>query len=78
MFSYDEKASGEAVAEFLAPRDAGRGGEADVDQVERCQQEKRFVRPFMGSAFRQRCCPDIEIVETFNGGREEHGIKKAG
>ena len=65
-------AGGESVAECLAPRDVLVSGEALVDEIECGEQEQRLVRSLVGRAFGERRGADIEVVETFDGGTQEH------
>lgn len=70
---HDQEAGCEAVADFLAPGNAIRHGEALVDQIKRRHQQQRFVRFFVRRALLNRRGADIQVVEAFNGGGEEHG-----
>ena len=51
-------------------RNVVRRGQAIVDQVERREQEQRFVRAFMRRALPHRRNAGVEIVKAFDGGIE--------
>ena len=73
VFLDEQEAGGEAVAEFLAPWDVLGSCEAFVDEVEGGEQQQGLVGLLVRSAFLKRRDADIEIVESFDGGGEEHG-----
>lgn len=41
------------------------------------EEQERFVRFLVRSAFVKRRGADIEVVEAFDGGGEKHGARKA-
>jgi hypothetical protein len=73
VFFDEQEAGGEAVAEFLTPRNALGSGEALVDEIEGGEQKERLVGLLVRSAFGKWRGADAEVVETFDGGGEEHG-----
>lgn len=77
VFADEEETGSEAVAELLAPGNMFGSREAFVDQVENCEEQERFVGSLMALA-PYADDPDVEVVETFDGGVEKHGIRKAG
>ena len=76
VFLDEQEAGSEAVAELLAPRNPLGSGEALVDEIEGGEQEERLVGLLVGRAFGKRRDADVEVVETFDGGGEEHGWRK--
>lgn len=44
----EEEAGGEAVAEFLAPRDVVRSGQAFIEEIQRGEEQERLVGPLVG------------------------------
>ena len=76
MFPNEQEAGGETVAEFLAPRDALGSGQALIDEIEGGEQQQGLVRSLVRRAFLKGRDADIEVVEAFDGGGEEHeGVK---
>ena len=57
VFSDEQEAGGEAVAEFLTPRNALGSGEALVDEIEGGEQEERLVGLLVRSAFASGVVP---------------------
>ena len=75
---FDEQESGEeAVAELLTPRNPLGSGQALVDEIEGGEEEQGLVRFLVRSPLLHRRGADAEVVEAFDGGGEEHGVRKA-
>ena len=74
---FDQKnADCKSVADFAAPRDALGSGESLVDEIEGGEQQQGLVRSLVRRAFLKGRDADIEVVEAFDGGGEEHeGVK---
>jgi len=53
-----------------------RGGKSLVDEVENREEQERFVRTLMAFP-RDADNSDVEVVQTSDGGIEEHGVRKA-
>jgi len=68
---------GEAVADFLAPRDMVGRGEAFVDEIEGGHEQQRFVRLLMRRAFLNRSGSDVHVVKSFDGGGDKHDCRRA-
>jgi len=68
-----EEAGGKAIAEFLTPWNVLGRGEALINKVEGGEQQQGLVWLLVRSSFLKRRNADIEIVEAFDGGGEEHG-----
>lgn len=54
VFPNADKASGEAVAQLLTPRNAFGRGESFINEIKRRENEQRLVRTLMRTPFRQR------------------------
>jgi hypothetical protein len=78
VFPDEEEAGGEAVAEFLAPRDAVGRSESLVDEVERGEQEERLVRTLVRAALLHRRGARVEVVKPVDGLIGSHGARVAG
>lgn len=66
------KAIGEAVAQFLAPGNQLGRGLAFVEEIKNGEQEQRLMGPLMRTPLLHRRGADVEVVEAFDGGGEEH------
>lgn len=77
VFADLQKSSGEAVAQILAPRDAVWCGFSFINEIERGEEEQRFVRPLVRRALFDRCDAGMEVVETFDGLIQYHRSREA-
>ena len=66
-FSDKKEACGEAIAQFLVPRDVSGRGLSFIDQIQCGEEQKRFVRLFVGAAFFDRRRADAERVKALDG-----------
>lgn len=73
VFADEQEASGETIAELLAPRNVFGSGESFIDQIEGGEQQERFVGFLMGRAFLHRRGADAQVVKAFDGSIQEHG-----
>ena len=55
VFPNANKARGESVAQFLAPRNAFGRGESFINEIKRRKNEQRLMRTLMRTPLRQRC-----------------------
>jgi len=69
------EAAGEGIAECLAPWDVIGSGKAGADKIEGGEQEQWLVRPLVPLST-DADGTDLEIVEAFDSGCEEHGVRK--
>jgi hypothetical protein len=77
MFPGDFEPCRESVPQFLAPRDPVGGGNSLIDKIKNREKKERFVWPLV--AFPSDADhSDVEVVKTFDGGIEEHGVSEAG
>lgn len=72
VFPDEIEAGCEAVTEFLAPRDSLGSGQPLVDEIEGGEQQQGLVRPLVPLPTHADDA-DMEVVEAFDGGGEEHG-----
>lgn len=67
------ESSGEALAQFIAPRNSVWSGEAFIQQVEDSEKKEGFVWPFVTCSIACRGDPDIQGVELLDGlGERRH------
>ncbi len=72
VFPDDIETNSEAVADFLAPRDALGSGQTLVDEIECDKEQQGLVRSLVALP-RHADDADIQVVEAFDSGGEKHG-----
>ncbi len=70
------EAGGEPVANGLTPRDVIGRGEPLIDEIKGRHEQQRLVRLFVRRTLLNRSGSDVQVVETFNGGGEEHAQRE--
>lgn len=76
VFLDDQETGGEPVADFLAPGNVIRRGQALVDQVKRRHQQQRFVGLFVRRTLLNRRGANVQVVKSFDGGSEKHDTQE--